>query len=149
MENLIPALGYRRRYPPRGCGILYQLKTLLIVVAIFCVLAAGASFVGRVYNLAIAAENTLQAVFQTQQATIKYLDANNGKWPASWDHLEVIEPAYDFEWVATQIDFDFDADPVVLAKQRPDEFMAIRQKTGYYNIEPELKKIIDTLGKYH
>ena len=120
-----------------------------MLVAIACVFAAGAAFVGRVYTLAIAAEDSIQAVFQAQQATIKYVDANNGKWPASWDDLASVEPNHDFEWVANQIDFEFNVDPAVLAKQRPDEFMAIKQKTEHYNIEPELKTIIDTLRKYH
>ena len=76
-------------------------------------------------------------------------DANNGGRPKSWDELASVEPAYDFESVAKQIDFDLNANPVELAKQSPQEFVAIKQKTEYYEIEPEIQTIIDTLRKYH
>ena len=99
--------------------------------------------------MAIAAEHNIQAVFQTQRATIKYIDASNGEWPNSWEDLALAEPGFDFEWVASQIEFEFNCDPAVLAKLRPDEFKAIKQKNEYYDIEPELKTIIVTLRKYH
>ena len=99
--------------------------------------------------MARTAEDSIQAVFQTQSATIKFIDLNNGKWPSSWDDLALVEPGRDFEWVATQIDFDFDADPATLAKLTPEQFEAIKQKTEYYNVDPEIQTIINRLQKYH
>jgi len=56
--------------------------------------------------------------------------------------LAAVEPRHDFEWVATQIDFDFEADPSVLARTDPDHFDAIEPKNVSYEYDLEIQSII-------
>lgn len=102
-----------------------------------------------VYRAAFDAEDGLQAFFQAFNPTIKFVAANDGDWPRSWDDLASVEPANDYDWVAQHIDYDFNADPAKLARLSPGTFEAIANKRSYYSFDNEIQMLISLLRQHH
>ena len=128
------------------------MKTLGCVFAISLLGIVGIGvvfFISNLLDTVVEAEDNLQAFFQAQQATIKYIEANDGRWPRSWDDLSSIDPSRDFDWVAQRLTFDFDADPTQIVHQTPYSFNAIKPNSPCYVHDGEVRSIIQSLRKYH
>ena len=116
-----------------------------VVIGIVAAIGVGICAV----RTALIAEENLQAFFHAHRATLEYIQQNDGEWPKSWDDLRAVRPDSDFDWVAEHVDFDFNADPVQIAKQTRDTFTAIVPDQPCYIIDDRIQVLIDVLAKHH
>jgi hypothetical protein len=116
-----------------------------VVIGILVAIGIGICAV----RTAIIAEENLQAFFNAHQATLDYIQQNDGKWPKSWEDLRAVRPESDFEWVAEHVSFDFSADPKQIATQTPNTFTAIVPDKPCYFIDDEVQQLIDVLAKHY
>jgi len=98
---------------------------------------------------ALIAEENLQAFLHAQLATIDFVEANDGKWPKSWDDLRSMRPETNFSWVADHITYDFSADPRAITANTPENFSAIVPAEPCFPISHRVEVLLDVLKKYH
>ena len=98
-------------------------------IVVTAVIAIG--WIGAAAYIANRAELNLIAFSEASLAICGFIEKTDGKWPRSWDDLVDIEIPYrgkpDVKRIKHLVEIDFNADPEVLMKQSPEEFVAIRQ----------------------
>jgi hypothetical protein len=112
-------------------------KTWLLRAVIGVVIAGvaiGACLVYQGITISLRAEHALHATLLMVTVVEDYVKANNGAWPRSWKDLETLPPREwaMFTWpddstrLQEYVAIEFAIDPAKLARQRPEEFGAIR-----------------------
>ena len=112
-------------------------------------LVVGGVLAVNAVRTSLTAEHNLQAFSHAQRATLAYIQQHNGKWPATWDDLRAVRPEADFDSVAKRVNFDFQADPRIVATQSPGSFTAIQRNSPCYPIDDQIQQVIDSLKRYH
>ncbi len=119
------------------------IATLMIGVVIAVVIGVCA------IRASLIAEKNYLAFCRAQEATLEYIQQNDGQWPTSWEDLRSIRPESDFDWVAEHVTFNFDADPRKIVSQTPDTFTAIVPNEPCYVVDDWVHLLIDTLTNHH
>ena len=81
-------MGHRSRYhASEGSALRFRLRSLIILVAVLCLILAAGTFVVRTSNQIRNTFNECYAVWWVADMVIAHMETNNDEWPTSWDDL--------------------------------------------------------------
>ena len=107
---------------------------------IVLVLVVGGIAIYQGATTAARARKTLRVTLVAVDLLKAYAEQTGGEWPRSWDDLQAVPPVRegDIAWPDDRAEFekrvyiDFQADPQVIAQQKPEEFEAVKPIGSYF-----------------
>jgi hypothetical protein len=128
---------------------------LLVLMAI--AIGVGGWMVYTGISISLQAEKTLHA-WEFAVRLVDQFVQENGRWPASWEELQKVKSAG--QWpseLRERVAIDFKADMVVVARQDPMRFDAIKPIGPYYDfrevyvpqLQETLKEAMKKRGRAH
>jgi hypothetical protein len=135
-------------------GHRFSGKQIVIPGVILMVAISIAAFTAR---MIIGGDKQNAAVRDCFDLVVDYVNHSKGEWPRSWADLEKMPKQgkwYEeniFKVAKDIVEIDFQADPNVIARQKPEDFTAIRAKKPIYDYktDPRISTLIETLRHYH
>ncbi|HEY2148147.1 MAG TPA: hypothetical protein VGH32_09430 [Pirellulales bacterium] len=128
--------------PSRQTGpFQFRLRTLLIVVTVFCVVAGWlAGYLYRGVSTSLDAEMTHQAHVVALDALTRFVQAT-GRWPKSWDELAAAESGQRGrlrDWprgmddLQSRVKINFQLELKDIATMTPETFTGVEQRSPNY-----------------
>jgi hypothetical protein len=128
-----------------------QRRYILPVIGI-AVLLFGGWLLCSAINVSLEAERNLQAYIAGLNLVGRYVDANDGNWPRSWNDLQEVYdksgPAERFENIKNRVSIDFNFDATTIRGLTTQTFKAVEPKLPCYEYEQDRQGLIDILWRH-
>jgi hypothetical protein len=144
------------REPGQGRPMQFSLRTLLVGVTVFCIVAGLlAGYLYRGVSRALDAEMTLHSYTSTIEALTRFVEST-GKWPKSWEELIAADRGQSRGWLTlerladlqSRVKVRFDLDLKDIAAMTPETFSAVEQREpNYGTYDWQIAALIDAARK--